>query len=651
MPAPDRYAFADFVLERSQQRVLRLDGTALSLTPRLFDALLLFIENAGKLLDKNVLMLALWPGLVVEENNLTQVISGLRRALDDDTQASRFIETVPRRGYRFVASVRPLPDSVEQAPPDRTRPLAAQPPPEMHAAEEAPPAEEPRAGKRHWLQIAVAAGVATGLGGVGWWAWRRQGVPHAPPSPTLAVLPFKPLGAEGRDELLEVGMADSLIARLSTVPGWVVRSIGSARRFAGAEQDPLRAARELDVTWIVDGSLQRRGDQLRVTARLLRAADGAAAWSGSFDEKFSDVFDMQDQISSRVMQALTPTLQAGAAPSTQFTQLGGTRSTDAYQQYLAASRRAEGGRADSLDEAIAMFHQALAIDPGYSLAWVELAWAHRRRLWNADALPADVFEHANAALKRALALTPKLAQAQAGTGFRLYWYDFDWPGAERMFRSAIVSNPNVALAQWGLAVLMMSQGRLDEGFVHVRLARELDPMSPLFNTGEASFLLDRGLHAQARNRLERAFDIAPKLWLSHVVLGRLHLAERRTEEGIVALRRAVELAHGNSRPNVVLAATLVDTGQSEEARAILNKLQAQATTRHVPPTAVAAVHAALGEAAPALDALEHAVLIRDTRLVFLKDDPSWTSLRKEPRFVALMRKLKLDQYGPGLPSI
>jgi len=651
MPAPDRYAFADFVLERSQQRVLRLDGTALSLTPRLFNALLLFIENAGKLLDKNVLMVALWPGLVVEENNLTQVISGLRRALDDDTLASRFIETVPRRGYRFVASVRPLPDSVEQAPADRTQALAAQPPPETQAAEETASPEEPRAGKRRWLKIAVGAGVATGLGGVGWWAWRRQGVPQPPQGPTLAVLPFKPLGAEGRDELLEVGMADSLITRLSTVPGLVVRSIGSARRFAGAEQDPLRAARELDVTWIVDGSLQRRGDQLRVTARLLRATDGAAAWSGSFDEKFSDVFDMQDQISSRVMQALTPTLQAGAAASMRSTQLGGTRSTDAYQRYLAASRRAEGGRADSLDEAIAMFHQALAIDPGYSLAWVELAWAHRRRLWNADALPADVFKHANAALQHALALTPKLAQAQAGMGFSLYWYDFDWPGAERMFRNAMVANPNVALAHWGLAVLLMSQGRVDEGFVHVRLARELDPMSPLFNTGEASFLLDRGLHAQARSRLERAFDIAPKLWLSHVVLGRLHLAERRTEEGIVALRRAVELAHDSSRPDVVLAATLVDSGQSDEARAILNKLQARAKTRYVPPTAVAAVHAALGEAAPALAALEEAVLIRDTRLVFLKDDPSWTGLRKEPRFVALMRKLKLDQYGPGLPSI
>ena len=155
MPAPDRYAFADFVLERSQQRVLRLDGTALSLTPRLFNALLLFIENAGKLLDKNVLMVALWPGLVVEENNLTQVISGLRRALDDDTLASRFIETVPRRGYRFVASVRPLPDSVEQAPADRTQALAAQPPPETQAAEETASPEEPRAGKRRWLKIAV----------------------------------------------------------------------------------------------------------------------------------------------------------------------------------------------------------------------------------------------------------------------------------------------------------------------------------------------------------------------------------------------------------------------------------------------------------------------------------------------------------------
>src|SRR4051794_5921282 len=275
MVVSDRYAFGNFVLERSQQRVMRSDGSELSLTPRLFSALLLFVENADALLDKDTLMRALWPGLVVEENNLSQTISGLRRALGDEPPGSRYIQTVARRGFRFIAAVTALPDVEPVAPPLPTA-EPNEPLPLPHGRR--------RSDKRRWLGLALTGGVAISLGGVGWWAWQRApGAAVEAQRATLAVLPFKPLAVEGRDELLEVGMADSLITRLSTVPGLVVRSVGSVRRYAGAEQDPLRAARDLDVVWIVDGSLQRRGNQLRVTARLLRAFDGTAAWSDSFD--------------------------------------------------------------------------------------------------------------------------------------------------------------------------------------------------------------------------------------------------------------------------------------------------------------------------------------------------------------------------------
>src|SRR6185503_9167334 len=287
------------------------------------------------------LMAALWPGLVVEENNLSQTISGLRRALGDGPQGSRYIQTVSRRGFRFIAEVTALPD-VDAAV--SASPSAA----DMGADPPAPIAARPRPASRRRLFLACVA--ALGLAATGWWIWRLASAADArvaAPAATVAVLPFKPLAAEGRDDLLEVGMADSLITRLSTVPGLVVRSIGSVRRYAGAEQDPLRAAQDLDVAWIVDGSLQRRGDQLRVNARLLRTSDGSAAWSGSFDEKFTGVFDMQDLISTRVMQALAPRLAAGAAaaPVGRLTDVGGTRNTDAYQLYLSAARQLQTQRA------------------------------------------------------------------------------------------------------------------------------------------------------------------------------------------------------------------------------------------------------------------------------------------------------------------
>ena len=647
MAVSERYAFGTFVLQRSQQRVLRSDGSELSLTPRLFGALLLFVENADALLEKDTLMRALWPGLVVEENNLSQTISSLRRALGDEPPGSRYIQTVARRGFRFIAPVTALPDADGLGASLPAVAVTALPVSAASPAAPEPPAAHDR---RRWLQLVLAGCVATGLGGLGWWAWQRRSAAATALPATLAVLPFKPLAAESRDELLEVGMAESLITRLSTVPGLVVRSVSSVRRYAGAEQDPVRAARDLDVAWIVDGSLQRRGDQLRVSARLLHAADGAAAWSGSFDEKFTGVFDMQDVISTRVTQALAPRLSAtaGVAAGARLTDLGGTRNTDAYQLYLSGSRQLQSRSAGGARKGIELFNKALTFDPAYALAYVGLAEAHRETLLAADAIPAEVYASARASAQRALALVPSLAEALTEEAFGRYYFEFDWPGAEREFRRALGINPNVAMAHFGLAQLLLTQDRPDEGFVHLRLARELDPMSPFLNALEASYLLARGRREEARIRLNRALDIAPDFWLAHRTLGLLQLADGQPEVALASLRRAVMLAGGNTRIQALLAMHLARNGRRDEARAIQNQLLDLAKTRYVSPVSLAVAHAALGENALALDALERAFAAHDAQLVFLKDDPRWVSLRKEPRFATLMRQLKLDRYGPGL---
>ena len=641
MPGSKRYAFGEFVLETAQQRVLRRAGPELGLPPKMFKALLLFVEHAGELLDKDTLIQALWPGLVVDENNLSQVVSGLRRALGDDAQGSRFIQTVPRRGFRFIATVTALANE-EPAPPA---------PDPIVSADAAVPGVAPRRG---WLRVALAGGALAGLGALGWRVWSPTMAPRVTPGPaaTLAVLPFKPLTAEGRDELLELGMADSLIARLSMVPGLVVRSTGSVLRYAGPAQDPLRAARELDVTWVVDGSLQRRDDRLRVSARLLRATDGTAAWSGSFDEKFAGVFDMQDQISDRVAQALVPALHSGAVGvNAHFAEPGGTRSTEAYQLYLTAAWRAQDMRSESAGKAVKLLEQALTIDPNYALAWALLAWVHRRKLYRNDSLPAEVFTAADAALKRALALAPELAQARGGQGFRRYMFDFDWPGAEQEFRRALAANANEVSAQFGFALLSFTTGHIDEGFGRLRLACELDPMSPVLAAVEASFLVERGRLAEAGERLNRIFDIAPDHGLATMTLGLLLWAEQQPEKAIAALRRAVELNDGASRPKAVLGMHLAALGQTAEARTILDALHAQARTRWLPPTSLATVHAALGEHEAALAALEQALRDRDTRLIYAKDDPGWKPLRATPRFAALLKQLGLDRYGPGLSPV
>ncbi|MBT2323668.1 tetratricopeptide repeat protein [Variovorax paradoxus] len=282
---------------------------------------------------------------------------------------------------------------------------------------------------------------------------------------------------------------------------------------------------------------------------------------------------------------------------------------------------------------------------------MELAQVYRRKLWNSDGLGSEVFEPADAALRRALALVPDLAQAHAGLGFSRLWFDFDWPGAELTFRRALSLHPETATAHWGLAGLLLLQGRLHEGFIHLRTARSLDPMSPVYNTVEASYLLGNGQRAEAERRLKRSLDISPDLWLTHLALGLLHVHDRRFEQGIAAMRRAVELADATTRPRSVLGVHLARLGESEGARTILNQLLTESKTRYVTPTSIASLHAALGEVPLALAALERGLVVRDVRMAFIKDDPHWISLRAEPRFAALMKTLKLDRLGRGLTPI
>jgi tetratricopeptide (TPR) repeat protein len=352
-----------------------------------------------------------------------------------------------------------------------------------------------------------------------------------------------------------------------------------------------------------------------------------------------------------VAKVLAPSLEIFTGAQRPVLGVGGTRDTDAYQLYLAAARYAQDMRADGLRKSMALYRQALDVDPGYALAWVGLAETHRRTLFGTDARPSEAFEPAAVAIQRALTLVPDLAEARAEQAFKLYWFDFDWPGAEREFRRALAINPNVVSAHFGLASLLLNQDRRDEGFAQMRMTRELDPMSPVFNTLEAAYLLAAGRHDEARVRLNRALDIAPGFWYAHCTQALLDLADHKTDDAIAEMRRGVVLSDGTTRPLALLGSHLARVGQREEAREILNRLLALAKSRYVSPSSSAAVYAALGDVEPALDALDQAFLTRDTRLIFLKDDLRLASLRQEPRFVALMHKLKLDQFGPGLAPI
>jgi TolB-like protein/tetratricopeptide (TPR) repeat protein len=467
---------------------------------------------------------------------------------------------------------------------------------------------------------------------------------RTPAPTTLAVLPFKPLLAEHRDEILELGMADSLIVRVSATPGLVVRSIGSVRRFAGPEQDLLAAARQLDAQWILDGTVQRWGDRVRVTARLLRAADGTAGWSGSFDERFDDVFAVQEQIAERVAQLLIPRLGGTALGPTR----SGTRDAEAYQLFLTARYHAQTIRPSGLARSVELYQRAIDRDPNYALAHAGMADSLRRLTVGADAPPGPTLTRARAAALRALEIDPRCADGHAALGWILWWHDWDWAAAEQSFRRAIALNPNVAEAHLGLGHLMLSQRRVgDDGLQEITRARELDPLSRISNTLEAGYLIGRGQRSAGMSRLNKALEIEPDFWPAELLLANVHQTDGATGKAIAAALRAEQLSEGSAQATARLGTVLALGGRRDEALAVLHRLVARAQERYVPPTMIAEVQCAIGERAGTLDWLDNALVVRDIHLAFLMITPCLGALRGEPRFDALTKQLGLPDRPPA----
>ncbi len=663
------YRFHEFVLQTQQRRLLGPDGAEVELTPRLFDALLFLVERAGELLDKDRLLTELWPGVVVEENSLSQSISALRKALGDDPQRSRFIQTVPRRGFRFVApvvvpAVAPVsaPVSAPVLVPVVASTLA--PVAVLTAAAAAPvrdagewvavaaPAEPSlsRAAmpspalllspRRAWVIGAVAGAVLLTGAGAAAWRWRQaRGAAPAGAASTLAILPFKPVAVAARDELLEIGMAESLVARLSNLPGVAVRSVGSVRRFGGAEQDPIAAARELNVTWIVDGSVQRSGARVRVTARLLNTASGEAAWSGRFDEEFTGVFDLQDSISIKVAQVLAPHL--GRRGQHRLSGAGGTRHVDAYQLYLTARRHAQGIKTAGLVKSIELFRQAIALDPLYALAHSGMGESYRRMVFGADGEPKVVLTEAMRWNQRAVQLDPELAEGHAGVGYCHFWHGWDWTAAAAAFDHALALNASDAHAHFGYSQLLETLSRGAQALEHLRQSRESDPLSLILLTLESGSLLAAGRPEEARQRLQRVFDIEPEFWVAHMVQSFVLMAEGKTEAAFDSLTRADQLADGSSQATAALGHALARKGQTERARAVLQRLLEAERSRYVPPTSSGLIYAGLGDKPATLAALERAVAVRDVRMTLVKQDRRWSLVADDPRYTALMRQMNL----------
>ena len=613
-PRDHVYAFGPFLLDTRERRLLR-DGQPVPLTIKAFDLLEVLAKNDGRLLRKEELLRLVWPDAVVEENNLTVTISALRKALGEGPTDRQYIETVPRRGYRFVADLRELPD-------------------EGNAEAAVSPAREKG---RHRLLWALALLTSVLVAGSALWMHKTRPTSLAPVR-SLAVLPFHSLtGPDG--EYLGLGMADALITRLGSTKVLIVRSTGAVQKYVRPDVDPVAAGHELRVDAVLDGSIQSAAGRLRATVRLLRVSDGATLWADAFDEPLSDIFSLQDSISQHVAEGLT--LQLTDAQRTLLTRRD-TDDTEAYHLYLKGRFFWNKRTKEGFQRGLAFFRDAVERDPTYARAYAGVADSYIGLTYYQYERPHEAMPRAKAAALKALEIAPSLAEAHVSLAHILGNYDWDWTAAEREWRQAILLDPEYATAhQWYAVHYLTPAGRLEEALAEARRAQQLDPLSPVFNAFVGATLLFARRYDEAIDECRKTIDLYPEFGVGHWYLGRAYLQEGRFPEALAELRDAVRLSGESPLMQGSLAFAYAASGDEAKARGMLAELMWLRAQHYASAVDLAMIHAALGERDEAFRWLDEAAAERAFHLVYLKVWPELDVLRPDPRFARMVDRIGL----------
>ena len=622
------YEFDQFRLDVSRRSLTKGDGQ-IPLTPKVFDTLLYLVRHEGKAIGKDELMREIWTDSIVEENNLNQNISILRRVFGEKPGEQRFIVTVAGYGYRFVPEVRQvmaLGSKTAVVEPEETGSES-----ESEKTESAIQDLRSKTQNRKWLSAVLVLGVIA-LAVPGIYLWRERGKSAEAPIKTIAVLPFKPLVLESRNEALEFGMADALIAKLSGEEV-VVRPLSAIRRFQSLEQDSLTAGRELGVESILDGTIQTWGDRIRVSAKLLRTSDGKQLWAGQFDEKFTDIFVVQDSISERVAAALKIRLGGKARKHS-------TENVEAYQLYMTGRYHLDKLTPPDIRKSIPYFQQAIDIDPGYALAYTRLAQAFGVLAIGGEMPAAEAFPKANAAAQKAIEIDDTLGEAHDALGMGLYWNGWDWKAAEKECLRGIEINPNNAESHGNYAMVLSNTGRHTEALAESKRSLELNPLHLGQNAIQGQFLLNAGRIDEALTQLQKTSELEPKFWMPHMMMASAYVEKRMYAEAIAESRKEYELSGVNVYPFGIYA--LAKSGRRDEARAALEELLKLESTRYVPPYNIALLYNGLEEHDDAIRWLEKGYEQRDPKMTALKVEPKWNNLRNEPRFIELIRRMNLQ---------
>ena len=457
---------------------------------------------------------------------------------------------------------------------------------------------------------------------------------------SIAVLPFINESGNVDVEYLSDGMSESLINSLSQLPRLSVKARSSVFRYKGKEVESQKVASELSVQAILNGRFVLRGDDLALYLALVDGRTGNQIWGDQYNRKLTDLVSLQKEIAHDVSQELRARLSG--ADEQKLTK-NYTANPEAYRLYLKGRYHLLKITPPEIQIGISYFQQAVDIDPSYALAYVGLADGYRSFALVGEMPSIDFFPKAKAAAQKAVEIDDTLAEAHAELGFTIFWYDWDWNEAENQLKRAIELNPNNADTHAFYAHLLSNTGRHTEGLTQIKRARELDPVDLRISGLEVEFLVHAGKTDEALARVQKMFELNPNSWFTHLFASSAYIDKGMFAEAISEARRSRELNGGSSNSIAFLAYALAKSGKQAEARTVVAELLKRSAERYVPPYNIALAHNGLGERAETLAWLERGYKERDTKMVFLKVEPKWNSLRGDPGFEDLMRRVGFPQ--------
>jgi DNA-binding winged helix-turn-helix (wHTH) protein/TolB-like protein/Flp pilus assembly protein TadD len=639
------YEFGPFRINVTE-RLLQRGNELVPLSPKVFDTLLILVENHGHVVDKPALMQSLWPDTFVEESSLTQNISLLRRALGGGEADRHYIETIPKRGYRFIADVNQINGSGNATSAPTPSAVSISEPVELHVpqtfshppAQSIPNTETQRPYRRINLLVTAVAGIVL-VGALITLVYRlrQRAVAHEGlAGKSIAVLPFKTIGTESENELLGLGMADAVINRLSRLEELSVLPTGSVFRYTVRDKDAITVGRELGVDGVLDGTIQRYGEMVRVTAQLIRVTDGKTVWSIKYDERQSDIFALQDSISEQLAISLVPEISASRKQSLW---VKSTSNTEAYQAYLLGMHFWNRRTKENLAKAISHLEQAVEKDPNFGQAYAILADCYflsgtdEYRSMTID----EATSRAESAANRALAIDENNAEAHTvKAGINIWRRQFS--EASQEFNRALELKPTYAVAHLRYGYFLMWDMRLEEALSHMHRAQQLDPVSPIANAALGSMLLTARKFDESISYSQRALELEPGLLAPRINLAEAYLEKKMFPEAI----RELEKVPDTDDDYVVAekAYTYAIAGRKDEALKAFTELQRSVGTRGA-PYAYARIYSALGDKDKAFEWLEKMNLNRMMQ-ASLKYDSQLDLLRPDPRFNDFLKRHKLE---------